>query len=177
MSEIMTGLPGERRRCPRSMVEDQLRHQARQCRSRFCRQIRPCRRADGAVGLIALEQIHLPRPRLLIVSVSAHGPLPDSGRERICRKAGHSMMLLDPSMQDREVRIAPQARPHSPTAPASAAVHQDMQSGRTSRPELPASDQLANDPECSGKQRHPLCRSSHEHKQGDRGMIPIKHLA
>jgi len=78
------------------------------------------------------------------------------------------MMLLDPSMPDREVRIAPQARPRSPTAPASAAVHQDMQSGRTSRPELPASDQLANDPERSGKQRHPLCRSSHEHKHGDR---------
>ncbi|WP_162268329.1 hypothetical protein [Bradyrhizobium manausense] len=60
------------RRCYRSMVEDQLRHQARERCPRFCWQIQPCGRADGAVRQATPEQIHLMlRPRLSIVSVSA----------------------------------------------------------------------------------------------------------
>jgi hypothetical protein len=54
------------------MVEDQLRHQAREGRPGFRRQLRPCWRADGAVRLVAPEQIHLLLlPRSSIVSVSA----------------------------------------------------------------------------------------------------------
>jgi hypothetical protein len=55
------------------MIEDQLRHQAREDRPRFRRQLRPCGRADGTVLQVAPEQIHLllRRPRLSMVSVSA----------------------------------------------------------------------------------------------------------
>ncbi|MCK1691067.1 hypothetical protein [Bradyrhizobium sp. 145] len=57
MSEIMTDLLRARRRRRRSMVEDQLRHQTHKGRLRFRRQLRPCRRADGAVRQAAPEQI------------------------------------------------------------------------------------------------------------------------
>ena len=56
----------------------------------------------------------------------------------MCALAG-PMMLLDRSMPDREVQIAPQARPRSPTAPASAAIR----IVRTCSP-------VEHDPECGG---------------------------
>src|SRR5580700_2150157 len=46
----MTDLLRARRCCRRSMIEDQLRHQAREGRPRFRWQLRPSGRADGAVA-------------------------------------------------------------------------------------------------------------------------------
>jgi hypothetical protein len=53
------------------MVEDQLRHQAREHCPRFRRQLRPCGRAGGDVRQAVPEQIYLMlRARSSIVSVS-----------------------------------------------------------------------------------------------------------
>jgi hypothetical protein len=71
LSEIMISLLRARRRCRRSMVEDQPRHQARERCPRFRRQLRPCGRAGGVVRQAAPEQIYLMlRARSSIVSVS-----------------------------------------------------------------------------------------------------------
>ena len=116
----MINLLRARRRCRRSMIEDQLRHQAHEARPRFRRQLWPCGHAHGAVRQAVSEQIHLLLlPRLSIVSVSVpwhchlprHRSLPDSGRERLWmrQKAGR-LMAFDPSTPDREVRRAPKVR-------------------------------------------------------------------
>jgi hypothetical protein len=66
----MINLVRARRRRRRSMVGDQLRHQAREGRPRFRWQLRPCGRADGAVRQAAPEPIYLMlRARSSIVSV------------------------------------------------------------------------------------------------------------
>ncbi|MCK1605938.1 hypothetical protein IVB02_32175 [Bradyrhizobium sp. 166] len=53
--------------CHRSIVEDQLRHQAREGGLGFRRQLRPCWRADAAVRQADPEQIFAAAARLSIV--------------------------------------------------------------------------------------------------------------
>ena len=81
-------------------------------------------------------------------------------------KAGHSMMPIDPSTPDREAPKARQARSSWQTALPSKATNRDRSPGRTSRPELPASDPLPTRSMCSGKRCHRPCRSLHERKPG-----------
>src|SRR6202790_944529 len=57
----MISLLRARRRCRRSMVEDQPRHQARERCPRFRRQLRPCGRAGGA-STVARYMCHHSRP-------------------------------------------------------------------------------------------------------------------
>jgi hypothetical protein len=80
-------------------------------------------------------------------------------------KAGHSMMPIDPSTPDREAPKARQARSSRQTALPSA-TDRDRSHGRTSRPELPASDPLPTRSMRSAKQCHRPCRSLHERKPG-----------
>jgi hypothetical protein len=69
LSETMINLL-RARRCRRSMVEDQLHHQASERCPRFRRQLQPCGRAAGVVRQAAPEQIYLMlRARSSIVSV------------------------------------------------------------------------------------------------------------
>ncbi len=86
------------------------------------------------------------------------------------QKAGHSMMRCAPSthapegpptraepMNRHEVR---QRRPPHPRKPRD----------RTSRPESQASERHRSRSACSGRQRHPPCRSSDGQKPADRTM-------
>jgi hypothetical protein len=77
-------------------------------------------------------------------------------------KAAHSMMQADPSTHaaaDQPAPIAPSHR-HAERQPAGPLLRRPT--GRTSRPEPPASDQRPTHLACSGKQRHPTSRSLRE---------------
>src|SRR6266700_3837915 len=114
----MTGLRPSRRAADLSVLQDQPRHQAGQRTPRLLRQVPPCRHlrrryADEQVDLLGTVALLKPssfgrhRWRLYWAS-HGHGPLPDSGRERIWMRqnAAHSMMTATASMPAGEDRTA-----------------------------------------------------------------------
>ena len=104
-----------------------------------------------------------------------HGPLPDSGRERplLLSNQEHSMMRAQPrrrrSPSHRAMPAKPEARRHpfeGMSQPASARKPHD----RTSKSAIPTIDPRCRRHGCSGPQRPPPSRSTHECERCDRPM-------
>ena len=112
------------------------------------------RRTEPPVAMIRLRgRLHLP----------CHGSLPDSGRERFPMrpKAGYSMIGRRSPSIDREAPTGPSA--HSDRQRGSSLVS-DTERTTRGRTSTPGSQAIARSPirqVCTGKPRHPPCRSPH----------------
>ena len=155
------------------VVEDQPLHQIRQRLAGLHGQGPPLRPLRHAVAARLPEQIELLRPPPMLMTkivLASHGPLSDSGRERLSLRPnpGHSMTRGRQRRQCRTLRSAgpatPAVRQHPPAGPPQPALGR-RQPDPTSTPAVPATGPKGRRRGCSERHRQPPSQQPRECEQ------------